>query len=276
MKNSASFNSDLSKFGIGLFETVKVEKYPIDLDLHMDRMFNSIKELNINIQYSKEFLKNEILKYIDINGIENKALRLTVFDEGYNISIRDIPYNNETYEKGFKLIISPIKRGNSIIYKHKTTNYYESIYSKRYANKRGFDDGLFVDTDGKILECSMSNIFFIKGNCIYTPSSNLPILNGIMKKRILDICGEMNIPLVEKNIKVRDIADYDFVFVTNSLMNVMKVTQIEDIFYETSNDLFDKIVAVPSKLFSRSRYISTSTILFFQIVFIFFSFNYHN
>lgn len=243
MKNSASFNSDLSKFGIGLFETIKVEKYPIDLDLHMDRMFNSIKELNINIQYSKEFLKNEILKYIDINGIENKALRLTIFDEGYNISVRNIPYNNETYEKGFKLIISPIKRGNSIIYKHKTTNYYESIYSKRYANERGFDDGLFVDTDGKILECSMSNIFFIKGNCIYTPSSNLPILNGIMKKRILDICGEMNIPLVEKNIKIRDIADYDFVFVTNSLMNVMKVTQIEDIFYETSNDLFDKIVA---------------------------------
>ena len=56
----------------------------------MDRMFNSIKELNISIQYSKEFLTNEILKYIDINDIENKALRLTVFDEGYNISIRDI------------------------------------------------------------------------------------------------------------------------------------------------------------------------------------------
>ena len=35
MKNSASFNSDLSKFGIGLFETIKVEKDPIDLDLHI-------------------------------------------------------------------------------------------------------------------------------------------------------------------------------------------------------------------------------------------------
>ena len=51
MKNSASFNSDLSKFGIGLFETIKVEKDPIDLDLHINRMFNSIKELNINIQF---------------------------------------------------------------------------------------------------------------------------------------------------------------------------------------------------------------------------------
>ena len=242
MKNSASFNSELSKFGIGLFETIKVEKDSIDLELHMDRMFKSIKELDIKIQYNKEFLKSEILKYIDTNNIANKALRLTVFDEGYNISTRDIPYNNETYKKGFKLIISPIKRGHSIIYKHKTTNYYESIYTKKYANERGFDDGLFIGTDGSVLECSMSNIFFIKGSCVYTPSSDLPILNGIMKKRILDICGEINIQLIEKNIKIRDIGDYDFVFVTNSLMNAIKVTQIVDIFYEESNELFDKIV----------------------------------
>ena len=243
MKNSVSFNSDLSKFGIGLFETIRIEKYPIDLDLHMDRMFNSKKELNINIKYTKDFLKNEVLKYIDTNCIENKALRLTVFDEGYNISIRDIPYNNKAYEKGFKLILSPIKRGDSIIYKHKTTNYYENIYSKKYANERGFDDGLFVDTYGNILECSMSNIFFIKGNCVYTPSSNLPILNGTMKKRIFGICSEINIPLIEKNIKISEILDYDFVFVTNSLMKIMKVTQIEDVFYESSNVLFDKIAS---------------------------------
>lgn len=40
-----------------------------------------------------------------------KHLELLFFDEGYNISIRDIPYNQETYEKGFKLAISPIVRG---------------------------------------------------------------------------------------------------------------------------------------------------------------------
>ena len=243
MKNSVSFNSDLTKFGIGLFETIRVDKKPIDLDLHMDRMFNSKEKLNMNFKYSKEFLKNEILKYIDINNIENKALRLTVFDEGYNISIRDIPYNNYIYEKGFKLMLSPIKRGNSIIYKHKTTNYYENIYVKRYANERGFDDGLFLDTYGNILECSMSNIFFIKGNCVYTPSSNLPILNGIMKKRIFSICREISIPLIEKNINISEILDYDFVFISNSLMNVMKVTQIEDTFYNSSNVLFDKIAS---------------------------------
>ena len=100
MKNKVSFNSELSKFGIGLFETIKIEDVPLDLDLHMDRMFNSIEALGMNIKYDKELLTNVILDYIDINKVRNKALRITVFDEGYNISTRDITYNKETYDKG--------------------------------------------------------------------------------------------------------------------------------------------------------------------------------
>ena len=162
MKNKVSFNSELSKFGIGLFETIKIEEYPIDLDLHLDRLFNSVNELNLTINNDKKFFKKVVLNYINDNKVKNKALRLTIFDEGYNISLRDIPYSAETYKNGFKLMLSPIKRGESIIYRHKTTNYYENIYTKKYANKNGFDDGLFLDTFNNVLECSMSNILFIK------------------------------------------------------------------------------------------------------------------
>ena len=88
----------------------------------------------------------------------------------------------------------------------------------------------------------MSNIFFIKDNKIYTPNSELPILNGVMKKRIIDVCSELNIKLIEKNININDIKEYDFAFVTNSLMKVMKVTKIEDIVYSSTNKIFDKIV----------------------------------
>ena len=108
MKNNISFNSELCKFGIGLFETIKVTNRPIDFDIHMDRIFNSIKELNLNIKLERKFIENEILNYIENNNIINKALRLTVFDEGYNISTRDILYTQDMYKKGFKLNISPI------------------------------------------------------------------------------------------------------------------------------------------------------------------------
>jgi len=242
MKNNISFNSELCKFGIGLFETIKVTNRPIDFDIHMDRIFNSIKELNINIKLERKFIENEILNYIQNNNIINKALRLTVFDEGYNISTRDILYTQDMYKKGFKLNISPIKRGNSILYKHKTTNYFENIYTKNYANENGFDDGIFLNSEGTILECSMSNIFFIKDDIVLTPSSNLPILNGTKKKRIIEACQELNINVEEVEINVNEIHKFDFIFISNSLMGAMKVSQIEEILYDDRNIIFDKIV----------------------------------
>jgi len=243
MKNNVSFNSELSKFGIGLFETIKVEEGPLDLDLHMNRMFKSIESLNMNIKYHKEFLTKAILNYIDDNKIKNKALRITVFDEGYNISTRPITYNEETYNKGFKLTISPIKRGDSIIYKHKTTNYYENIYTKKYATENNFDDGLFVNYENIILECSMSNIFFIKEDKIYTPHDELPILNGIMKRKILDICKNLNIEVIEGEMKIENISKFDFAFISNSLMKAMKISQIDEIIYPSNNEVFEKIIS---------------------------------
>lgn len=243
MKNNVGFDSSLSKFGIGLFETIKVEHgIAIDLNLHIERMLNSIRCLELDIKHEKDFLINEINTYIKKETIVDKALRITVFDKGYNISIRDIPYNQETYEKGFKLTVSPIIRGDSLIHRHKTTNYFENMYTKNFANKDGYDDGIFVNSEGVILECSMSNIFFIKGEIVYTPSGKLPILNGIIKKRIINICDELHIELVENEINISEISSFDFVFVTNSLMGAMKVTEIDKIKFYEKNAIFDKIV----------------------------------
>lgn len=241
MKNNISFDSTLAKFGIGLFETIKVKDGQVDLSYHMDRLFKSVKELNLDFKYDKSYMEDQILNYIKENNIENKALRVTIFDEGYNISTRNILYDKKSYEKGFKLNISPIKRGDSIIYRHKTTNYFENIYSKNYANDNGFNDGIFIDINNNILECSMSNIFFIKDNKIYTPSDNLPILNGTTKRRIEKLCVELKIQLIKCNISINEIKNFDFVFITNALMGVMKVVKIEDILYESENKLFEII-----------------------------------
>lgn len=240
MKNKVSFESELSKFGMGLFETIKIEQgVPKYLDMHLDRIFKSVKDLNINIKEKKDNIKTILLDYIKENKIDNKALRLTLFDEGYNISTRDIIYDENMYKKGFKLSVSPIKRGDSILYKHKTTNYFENIYTKQYAVKNGFDDAIFLDTENTILECSMSNIFFIKDRQIYTPNKELPILNGIMKRRIKKLCEELEINIVESDIKINNISDFDFCFVSNSLMGAMKVTHINDIKFDDYNDTFN-------------------------------------
>lgn len=242
MKNNVSFESELSKFGIGVFETIKVDKSKaINIDMHLDRMYNSISDLNINTQYNKEELKKLINKYIHDKKITKKALRISVFDEGYNISHRDILYDEDLYKKGFRVTISPIKRGDSIIYRHKTSNYFENIYTKKYAISKGFDEGLFTDLNGNVLECSMSNIFFGKNNTLYIPSEKLPILNGIMKKRIVALCGELNIKVIERDIKITELEKFQYCFISNSLMGIMKVVKIDKIKFDKENEVFKYI-----------------------------------
>ena len=74
----------------------------------------------------------------------------------------------------------------------------------------------------------MSNIFFIKQNTIYTPKKTSPLLNGIMK---------LNIDLVECDINISSIDEFESVFVTNSLMGIMPVTNIEKNNYNKENKL---------------------------------------
>ncbi len=241
MKNSITFDSTLAKFGVGIFETIKVLEKPIGLELHIDRMVNSIEELNINTKLNKKDLISISLDYIKDNNVKNKAFRITVFDQGYNISTRDITYNEEMYKNGVDLTISPIIRGDSILYRHKTTNYFENIYTKEYATNDGYFDGVFINANSEILETSMCNIFFIKDKKVLTPKSELPILNGIERSKIIRICEKLNIDCVESNIKLDEIKKYDFCFITNSLMSAMRVNKIKKVYYQKENQIFDQI-----------------------------------
>ncbi|CAH2213696.1 aminotransferase class IV [Tepidibacter aestuarii] len=240
MKSKVSFDSELTKFGIGIFETMKIiNGKVIFLDEHLNRMYTSIEKLNLNRPIEKNELKEKISCFAE--NVAYKALRVSVYDEGYNIQLRDINYTNNDYKDGFKLNISPIKRGKSILYNHKTTNYFENMYSKRYALSKNFNEALIVSLNDKVLEGSMTNIFFIKENKVYTPSIEKSLLPGIIRAKVIYICKKMNIELIERVIELDEIKDFEFCFITNSLIDLMKVITINDVNYKEENNIFRKI-----------------------------------
>ena len=239
--------SDLVKFGMGLFETIKIKEEPIYLNCHLDRLFKSINDLELNFKIEKEFLKKEIINYINLNNIKNKAFRVTVYDKGYFFSIRDINYTIKIYNEGFSLTISPIKRCESIINKHKTTNCFENIYSKKFANSNGFDDAIFLNHKNNILETSISNIFFIKKNKIFTPQNNLYFLDGIIRKKIIKLCKINNIDLIETNINIDNINEFEFCFISNSLLDIIRVSKIDYVNFNKKNKIFDTLKTLLEK-----------------------------
>ena len=66
---------------------------------------------------------------------------------------------------------------------------------------------------------------------------------GTTKRRIIDICDELDIQVEESEIKLNQIKEFDFVFVSNSIMGMMKITHIDEIKYNEYNELFNKILS---------------------------------
>ncbi|GAB6100199.1 aminotransferase class IV [Halanaerocella petrolearia] len=237
MQNRVSFNSELAKFGNGVFETMKVHQGKVILlNKHLLRLYNSLDKLSISFKLSKEDLKQKILDYV--KGVDDKAFRVTVCAEGYNFFLRDIPYQAEDYKEGYRLKIASIKRGWNPLYQHKTVNYLDNIYSKRQAVEQGYDEALFVNLNNQVLEGTMTNIFFLDQKNIYTPKQELGLLPGIIRNKVLELSAELGIEVNVIEIDLDKINEFDAAFVTNSLLDLMKVVEIEGVEYSSDNQVF--------------------------------------
>ena len=99
---------------------------------------------------------------------------------------------------------------------------------KEEARERSVHDSLVLNTDGYVAECIVSNIFMVKDGSVVTPSLDTNILPGITRSTILDICQNSGIPAREECFKIVTLIKADEVFITNSLMEIMPVSMIED------------------------------------------------
>ncbi|MBT3353377.1 MAG: hypothetical protein HN402_00515, partial [Candidatus Scalindua sp.] len=133
------------------------------------------------------------------------------------------------YDEGMSLVVSDYRRSTSCpISRHKSTNLLKSIILKEEANKRSADETIILNTDGHVAECVVSNIFMVSGESIVTPSLDTNILPGITRKTVLDICRDSSIPVSEECFEIDRLVNSDEVFITNSLMEIMPVSKIDD------------------------------------------------
>lgn len=213
-------------FGIGLFETIAVvENHCVLLKEHLDRLNKSLKVLGISKEVTKEVTKEPVLSHIANNPMKNGALKLMVSQENETLTARKNTYEQEQYEQGFVLGISAILRNETSPFTYmKSFNYGDNIIEKRAAQKRGWDETIFLNTHGQICEGATTNLFFVKDKKIYTPPISCGLLEGILRNYVLE-----RYDVVEKILYPADIIGFEEVFVTNSLLGIMPVKQIGDV-----------------------------------------------
>ncbi len=207
-------------FGRGVFETILIKDNPIFLKEHIDRLNKGIKTLNLGDEVLIEDILNLIRKY----SIKNCALKIAVSEKNIVLEKRENKYKSEDYLKGFSLKISSINRNSkSKLTYIKSINYLENILEREEALKNGYDEVLFLNENGFVTEGSISNIFIVKNRKIFTPSVKSGLLPGIVRKFIID---EYNV--IEKEVLIDDLFNADELFVTNSLLGIMGISNLED------------------------------------------------
>ena len=63
-----------------------------------------------------------------------------------------------------------------------------------------------------------------------------------MRTRVIDICKTLDIICIEDDIKIDDLDKFDFCFITNSLIELMKVKCIDNVIYENTNNIYEDIL----------------------------------
>lgn len=214
-------------FGYGLFETIKVKNGKIVFwNEHLERLEKGLRSIGLDKGLENEKLFAGSLELLDGNNLLDGALKLVVSKNGSSrdivISTRKADYPESLYSRGFDLGLSESKRNPySIIPYVKSLNYMENIIERNKSINEGFDDCLFLNTNGFVAETSISNIFFVKENTVYTPSVETGILNGIVRAKSISIIRELGYDIFEGEYEIERLLDSDEVFLTNSLMGVM-------------------------------------------------------
>ena len=232
-------------YGDGIYETLRsYNGKPFKLSEHLERMRNSASLLRISFEHTNVEICEWINELIEKNRCQDAYIRITLsrgagggrlqmdnnIDPTTLIQVKALtPYDRNLYDEGMSLVVSDYRRSTSCpISRHKSTNLLKSIFLKEEANKKAAHETIILNTDGHVAECVVSNIFMVSGESIVTPSLNTNILPGITRKTVLDICRDSSIPVSEECFEIDRLVNSDEVFITNSLMEIMPVSKIDD------------------------------------------------
>ena len=244
--------------GDAVFETFKiVDNRILFLEDHYFRLMSSMRILRMEIpmNFTMEFLEQQILELIQINEIEDSArVRMTVFRNSggfYLPETNEISYliqsselksnqyilNNDRYEVDLFKDYYVTKQLLSSI---KSTNKAVQIVGSIFAKENDLQNCLLLNDSKNVIEALNGNLFMLKDGKLTTPPISEGCLNGIMRKQILSIVKKMNVEVVEEIISPFDLQKADELFVTNVIQGIQSVTKYRK--KDFTNEFATKII----------------------------------
>lgn len=110
----------------------------------------------------------------------------------------------------------------------KSTSYAVNMAAEAEARRRGADDAIFLDRAGNVLECPVSNVWWLYGRTLETPSLELGILAGVTRAEVIRLAAELDYEVVEGTWEIERLRAADEVFTSSSVRELMPAVAVDE------------------------------------------------
>ena len=231
-------------FGDAVYEVILFnEGVFYDFDAHINRLFNSLKSIEIEFSFTKKTIELIVKNLIRLNRITFGSVYIQV---SRGIAERNHTYDNLKIKPVLTIITSKkhnttnadIKCVKAVTIRDnrwsrpdiKTTQLLPNVLAKTMANKQGAYESIFIDDQGYVTEGSSSNIWIINfKNEIITRNIDGKILSGITRKTVAEFAKLNDLKVIEKKFSKEDMIKAKEVFLTSASSFVTPINEIDDV-----------------------------------------------
>lgn len=207
------------------------------IDQHTDRLFETVDLLGLATDATPELIAEETHSLLRVNELTDARCRVTLTPGAAErnqpttlITAEPLPaFPSEWYTEGIMAVVSSFKQiPGHPTFGHKTGNYLTRQLALREALEKGGQDALWYTPDGRLAEGCTSNVFLVLDGKVRTPPRDTPVLPGVVRQAVLELCDELGIPTdAETPLTVHEMLSAEEIFLTSSIKGIRPVTKVE-------------------------------------------------
>jgi len=227
------------QYGDGLFETIAVKNAsPLLWDRHMQRLMRGAARLGIKLP-DEQLIREEaesvcrgteraVLKIILTRGVAARGYApIKDSDATRIVSLMpwpDYPETHRSHGITSQFCRTTIMRQPAIAgIKH--LNRLEQVMARREL-AADCAEGLMLDEQGHVIEGTMTNIFIVRQDALFTPDLSHSGVEGVMRSLVLDRVSGLPMAASVAELTKTDIQGAEEIFLTNSLIGLWPVRSL--------------------------------------------------
>ncbi len=228
------------QYGDGLFDTIAFKNSKLQLwNEHMQRLQAGCKRLSLNTVDEAVWLDDIKKLNLSADAVIKISISRGISARGYAYNQRDAntrvtaAYSWPDYpadnQQGIIATFcnTPISI-NPALAGIKHINRLDNVLARNEWHDSEIVEGFMLDNKGHIIEGTMSNVFCILGDELYTPLLEQCGVAGVMRQQVINLANELNITVNIVDISQQNFLQMDALFITNSLIGLWPVKTIVD------------------------------------------------